>query len=139
MRYQAGTEETPMQQNASNRSTSSSLIDSQRVEGTEVFDPSGKHIGAIKRLVLDKLSGRVVYTIASFGGFLGLGGNEYTIPWNKLSYDTELGGYITNITEAQLKGSPDFGLANDDHDDWFDRDNERTLNDYYDTPYYWST
>jgi hypothetical protein len=139
MRYQAGTEETPMQQNASNRSTSSSLIDSQRVEGTEVFDPSGKHIGAIKRLVLDKLSGRVVYTIASFGGFLGLGGNEYTIPWNKLSYDTELGGYITNITEAQLKGSPDFGLANDDDDDWFDRDNERTLNDYYDTPYYWST
>lgn len=128
-----------MQQNVSNRSTSSSLIDSRRVEGTEVFDPNGKHIGAIKRLVLDKLSGRVVYTVASFGGFLGLGGNEYTVPWNKLSYDTELGGYVTNITEAQLKGSPDFGLANDDDDDWLDRDDERTLNDYYDTPYYWST
>ena len=128
-----------MQQNVSERSLPSTLIDSKRVEGTEVFDLNGKHIGSIKRLVLDKTSGRVVYTVASFGGFLGLGGNEYTIPWNKLNYDLGLGGYVTDITEAQLKGSPDFGLYNDDDDDWFDRDDERTLNDYYDSPYYWST
>lgn len=122
---------------ASDRSTNSSLIDSQRVEGTEVFDESGKHIGAIRRLVLDKLSGRVVYTIASFGGFLGMGGDEYTIPWNRLSYDTSLGGFVTDITEAQLRGSPDVGRNNDD--DWYDRDSERELNDYYDSPYYWSS
>lgn len=136
-----------MQQDVSSMSTSrstgtssSSLIDSKRVEGTEVFDPTGKHIGTIKRLVLDKVSGRVVYTVAAFGGFLGLGGSEYTIPWNKLNYDTDLGGYVTSITEAQLKGSPEFSVSNNsnDDDDWFDRDNERTLNDYYDTPYYWS-
>jgi sporulation protein YlmC with PRC-barrel domain len=121
---------------ASDRSTDSSLIDSQRVEGTEVYDPAGKHIGSIRRLVLDKLSGRVVYTVASFGGFLGMGGDEYTIPWNRLSYDTDLGGFVTEITEAELRGSPDFGRNNDD--DWYDRDSERELNDYYDSPYYWS-
>jgi len=75
-----------MQQNVSERSLPSTLIDSKRVEGTEVFDLNGKHIGSIKRLVLDKTSGRVVYTVASFGGFLGLGGNEYTIPWNKPAF-----------------------------------------------------
>lgn len=122
---------------ASDRSTNSSLIDSQRVEGTEVYDDSGKHIGVIRRLVLDKLSGRVVYTIASFGGFLGMGGDEYTIPWNRLSYDTSLGGFVTDITEAQLRGSPDVGRNNDD--DWYDRDSEREINDYYDSPYYWSS
>jgi sporulation protein YlmC with PRC-barrel domain len=123
----------------SNRTTgtSTSLIDSKRVEGTDVFDPAGKHIGSIKRLVLDKVSGRVVYTVASFGGFLGIGGDEYTIPWNKLNYDTSLGGYVTDITEAQLRNSPDFGLNNDD--DWFNRDDERLLNDYYESPYYWKT
>jgi sporulation protein YlmC with PRC-barrel domain len=121
----------------SNQTGNSSLIDSKRVEGTDVFDPSGKHIGSIKRLVLDKLTGRVVYTVASFGGFLGIGGDEYTIPWNKLNYDTSLGGYITDITEAQLRNSPDFGLNNDD--DWFNRDDERLLNDYYESPYYWSS
>jgi sporulation protein YlmC with PRC-barrel domain len=121
----------------SNQTSTSALIDSKRVEGTDVFDPDGKHIGSIKRLVLDKLSGRVVYTVASFGGFLGIGGDEYTIPWNKLNYDTSLGGYITDITEAQLRNSPDFGLNNDD--DWFNRDDERLLNDYYESPYYWSS
>ena len=121
----------------SNQTGNSALIDSKRVEGTVVFDPDGKHIGSLKRLVLDKLSGRVVYTVASFGGFLGIGGDEYTIPWNKLNYDLSLGGYITDITEAQLRGSPDFGLNNDD--DWFNRDDERLLNDYYESPYYWSS
>jgi sporulation protein YlmC with PRC-barrel domain len=121
----------------SNQTSTSALIDSKRVEGTDVFDPSGKHIGSIKRLVLDKLSGRVVYTVASFGGFLGIGGDEYTIPWNKLEYDTSLGGYMTDVTEAQLRNSPDFGLNNDD--DWFNRDDERLLNDYYESPYYWSS
>jgi sporulation protein YlmC with PRC-barrel domain len=123
--------------NTSNQTGNTSLIDSKRVEGADVFDPAGKHIGSIKRLVLDKVSGRVVYTVASFGGFLGIGGDEYTIPWNKLNYDTSLGGYITDISEAQLRHSPDFGLNNDD--DWFNRDDERLLNDYYESPYYWSS
>ena len=122
--------------NSTDQSTSSSLIDSNRVEGTEVFDPTGKHIGSIKRLVIDKASGRVVYTVASFGGFLGMGGDEYTIPWNKLNYSLDHGGFITDITEAQLKNSPDFGRNT--NDDYLDRDDERELYDYYDSRYYWA-
>jgi sporulation protein YlmC with PRC-barrel domain len=117
--------------------TNSSLIDSKRVEGTAVYDPNGKHIGTIKRLVIDKVSGRVVYAVAQFGGFLGLGGDEYTIPWNQLNYDTSLNGYVTNITEEELKGSPPFG-RNADDDNYFDRANEATLYDYYGSKYYWT-
>jgi sporulation protein YlmC with PRC-barrel domain len=125
-----------MQNTRSSTTGSSTLIDSKRVEGAEVFDPNGKHIGTIKRLVIDKLSGRVVYTIAQFGGFLGMGGDEYTIPWNKLTYDTSLGGYVTDVTEEQLKGAPDYARNTDDN--WFDRNNERALNDYYGSEYYWA-
>jgi len=121
----------------SDTSGTSSLVDSKRVEGTDVYDPNGKHIGTIKRLVLDKVSGRVVYTVANFGGFLGMGGDEYTIPWSRLSYDTSLGGFVTTVTEEQLRGSPDFGRNNEM--DRYDRDSERELNDYYESPYYWST
>jgi sporulation protein YlmC with PRC-barrel domain len=120
-----------------NETSNSTLIDSNRVEGTDVFDLSGKHIGSIKRLVIDKVSGRVVYTVANFGGFLGMGGDEYTIPWNQLRYDTSLGGYMTDITEEQLKNSPDFG-RNVGDDSAFDRANETTLNDYYGSQYYWT-
>jgi len=115
--------------------TGNALIDSNRVEGTDVLDPNGKHIGTIQRLVIDKISGRVIYTVASFGGFFGLGGDEYTIPWDKLNYNPELGGYQTDITEEQIRSSPEFGRNNDD--DRYDRASEAALFDYYDSPYYW--
>jgi sporulation protein YlmC with PRC-barrel domain len=83
-----------MQTTTTGRNNSvSQLIDSNRVEGTEVYDGEAKHIGSVKRLVIDKVSGRVVYTVISFGGFLGMGGDTYTVPWNTLAYDTNLHGY----------------------------------------------
>lgn len=117
--------------------TPSALVDSKRVEGTKVFDTAGKHIGAVQRLVLDKVSGKVVYTVASFGGFLGMGTEEYTIPWNALTYDVGLGGYRTSITPAQLQESPEFARS-PDNDFWSDRASERTLYDHYRSPYYWT-
>ena len=123
---------------ASTRLTNSNLVDSKRVEGTEVYDTTGKHIGSIKRLVLDKVSGRVVYTVASFGGFLGMGADEYAIPWNALKYDTSRGGYTTNITPEQLRDSPAFSRNPSDNDFWSDRASEQTLYDHYRSPYYWS-
>jgi hypothetical protein len=41
--------------------------------------------------MIEKISGKVAYAVMSFGGFLGMGGEEHTIPWAKLHYDTTLG------------------------------------------------
>jgi hypothetical protein len=111
------------------------LIESDRVEGTSVYDPKGNNIGSIKRLMIEKISGKVAYAVMAFDTFLGMGGDEYTIPWNKLDYDTSLGGYRTDITEEQLRGSPSFYRDRDY--DWTDRNRERELHDYWRTPYYW--
>jgi sporulation protein YlmC with PRC-barrel domain len=115
--------------------TGKPLIESDRVEGTTVYDPNGRDIGSIKRLMIEKLSGRVAYAVMSFGGFLGLGADEHTIPWNKLTYDTSLGGYRTDITEEQLRGAPTF-YRNSNYD-WSDRRREQELHDYWRAPYYW--
>ena len=115
--------------------TGKPLIESDRVEGTAVYDPKGNEIGSIKRLMIEKVSGRVAYAVMAFGGFLGMGEDEHTIPWNKLNYDTSLGGYRTDITEEQLRGAPDF--SRDRSTDWSDRDRERDLHDYDRVPYYW--
>jgi len=53
----------------------------------------------------------------------------------KLTYDPSLGGYRTDITEDQLKGSPAF--SRDRQYDWSDRKREQELHDYYRTQYYW--
>jgi sporulation protein YlmC with PRC-barrel domain len=127
----------PSTTNTDHLTSSSTLIESNRVEGTEVYDTSGKHIGAVKRLVIEKVSGRVVYAIVAFGGFLGMGTDEFTIPWSALKYDTHLGGFATNITSDQLRDSPDVG-RNNRADLWANRDNESSLYDYYGSPYYWT-
>jgi len=111
------------------------LIESDRVEGTSVYDPHGKHLGSIKRLMIEKASGKVAYAVMSFGGFLGLGEDEQAIPWGKLEYDTSLDGYRTDITEEDIRGAPSF-LEEGDFD-WRDRERERALHDYWRMPYYW--
>ena len=104
--------------------TGKPLIESDRVEGTTVYDPAGNNIGSIKRLMIEKLSGRVAYSVMSFGGFLGMGSEEHPIPWSKLTYDTCLGGYRTDVTENQLRGTGT-------------RNREKQLHDHYGVPYYW--
>jgi hypothetical protein len=115
--------------------TGKPLIESDRVEGTTVYDPQGASIGTIKRLMIEKITGRVAYAVMSFGGFLGLGEEEHTIPWNALTYDTSLGGYRTAITEQQLRGAPTFYRSEDYA--WNDRQREQELHDYFGAPYYW--
>lgn len=104
------------------------VIESDRVEGTAVYDPQGTQIGTIKRLLIEKASGRVLYVDVTFGGFLGVGAHHHTIPWDKLSYDTELEGYRTDITEAQVVGAPAF--YGDDRV-WPERSREQELRDYW--------
>jgi PRC-barrel domain protein len=123
------------QTQAASRMTGKPLIESDRIEGTTVYDPKGDSIGSIKRLMIEKISGKVVYAVMSFGGFLGLGEDEHTIPWNKLDYDTTLGGYRTDITAEQLRGAPSF--YRDREYAWSDRNRERELYDYWRVPYYW--
>src|ERR671927_1533302 len=127
--------DTTTRANTSGEMTGKPLIESDRVEGTAVYDPQGNKVGSIKRLMIEKISGRVAYAVMSFGGFLGMGAEEHTIPWNKLTYDTNLGGYRTDITEAQLRNAPAFSKSRDY--DWTDRTREQELHDYYGARYYW--
>ena len=82
--------------------SASSVISSDKVHGTNVFNPNGEKLGSIESLVLDKLSGKVRYAVMEFGGFLGMGTDVYPLPWETLKYDTNLGGYVVTLTREQL-------------------------------------
>src|ERR1700742_919028 len=105
------------------------MIGSDKVAGTAVYGADSTKIGSIERLMIDKMSGKVSYAVLSFGGFLGLGDDHYPLPWHSLKYDTNLGGYITGITESQLKGAPKYG--NETAWNWSDPAQSRSVNDYY--------
>jgi sporulation protein YlmC with PRC-barrel domain len=103
------------------------LIESNRVEGTPVYDPSAKRIGTIHHLIIEKVSGRVVYAVMSFGGFLRMGARTHAIPWEKLRYGPQLGGCRTDITREQLtRASQAYG----DEEVWRDRRREKDVRDH---------
>jgi len=71
--------------------SSSSVISSDRVAGTDVFNPAGDSLGSIDYLVIDKRSGRIRYAVMEFGGILGMGADRYPLPWSMLRYDVDKG------------------------------------------------
>src|SRR4249920_121071 len=82
------------------------VIPAKRVTGTDVYTQRGDHLGEIDDVMIDKRSGEVVNAIMSFGGFLGIGEKYHPLPWQVLTYDTDLSGYVVNVNEAELKKAP---------------------------------
>jgi hypothetical protein len=105
------------------------LIESDRVEGTNVYGPDRSKIGYIERLMIGKKSGKVDYAVLSFGGFMGIGDEHYPLPWSSLDYNEELEGYQVNVTEEQLRTAPKY--ANESEWDWADQSRGRQVYDYY--------
>jgi hypothetical protein len=110
------------------------LIGSDKVEGTKVYGSDNKHIGSIERVIIEKRSGRVAYAVLGFGGFLGLGEDHYPLPWAKLTYDENLGGYRTDVTRDQVERAPKY-RGNEEYD--WNEENGRRVYDYYGVPPYW--
>jgi len=113
---------------------STAAIPAKRVNGTEVYNSSGEHLGEIEDIMIDKPSGEVVYAIMSFGGFLGMGEKFHPLPWQVLHYDTSKDGYVVDLSKEQLKKAPAYS-----RDELSDNDTlwRGKVFDYYDQPPYW--
>jgi hypothetical protein len=119
----------------SDQRETASLIGSDKVEGTAVYGADQQKIGNLQRVMIDKISGKVAYAVVSFGGFLGMGEDYYPVPWPTLKYDTNLGGYLTNLSKDRLDNAPKYSKSTD----WnWNRDNDRRVYDYYKAQPYWS-
>jgi hypothetical protein len=112
-----------------------SLIAADKVQGTSVYNNAGETLGSIEDLMIDKPSGKVVYAIMAFGGFLGIGNQYHPLPWSILHYDPDKGGYVVNLDKRQLEGAPAYDV--DKEPDWNDRSYEDKIHDYYGVGPYW--
>jgi sporulation protein YlmC with PRC-barrel domain len=112
-----------------------SAIRAKKVIGTAVADKSGRKIGEIEDIVLDKQSNNIMFAIVSFGGFLGMGDKYHPLPWSMLDYDPEEDSYIVNVTREQLEAAPaDTVAALTRNDGQAFRDSAYS---YYAAPRYW--
>jgi sporulation protein YlmC with PRC-barrel domain len=104
------------------------VISSERVEGTSVYNADGEKLGSIDDLMIDKVSGQVRYAVLEFGGFLGMGTDRYPLPWNMLKYDTDLEGYVVPLDKSRLEKAPRYE-QNDTPD--YTSEYARSVNDFY--------
>ena len=111
------------------------LIPADKVEGTSVYNPQGDKLGSIEDIMIDKISGKVVYADMSFGGFLGMGDKHFPLPWSVLNYDPDKGAYIVDIDKEKLENAPSF--ARDEDVDWGNEAWDRRVYDYYGVTPYW--
>jgi sporulation protein YlmC with PRC-barrel domain len=81
-------------------------IRAKKVIGTDVKDPTGKSIGKVEDILLEKQSNNIMYAVVGFGGFLGVGEKYHPLPWSVLNYDEDEGAYIVNLTKEQLAAAP---------------------------------
>jgi hypothetical protein len=109
-----------------------SLVLSSRVIGTPVFDRAGTRLGHVDDLSIEKVDGRVIYAIMSFGGFLGIGEKFHPVPCSLLDYDLERAGFTVPLDPSSLKDAPSYSLeelrvlGGPDHRSYGD-----TIFDYY--------
>ena len=110
----------------------STLISSDKVDGTDVYSRSGDHLGTVHDLMIDKRTGHVEYAIMSFGGFLGIGESYHPLPWRMLTYDTTMGGYVVDIDRKQLERAPSYTTTTTP--DWSDRGYRSRVDEYWIPP-----
>jgi hypothetical protein len=111
------------------------LISADKVEGTSVYSREGEKLGSIYGLMIDKFSGRVIYAVMSFGGFLGIGDRYHPLPWSVLTYDPGQGGYVVDLDRNLLEAAPTYGAS--EMPDWADPTWGRRVHDYYGARAYW--
>ena len=121
-----------MSQTAS--TTSGNLIAAGKVEGTNVYNFAGEKLGTVDDIMIDKISGRAIYAVMSFGGFLGMGEMYHPLPWATLKYDANKGGYVVNLDKKMLEAAPNY---DGDSDFEWTPDYGRRVDSYYNVPTYW--
>ena len=115
---------------------SRNLIAADKVNGTTVYDLAGEKLGSVEDVMIDKVTGRVIYAILSFGSFLGMGGKHHPMPWETLKYDAAMGGYVVNLDKTQLESAPSY-----DHAAPFEwtADYGRKVDSHYKVRSYWDS
>ena len=114
---------------------SNSPVKASSIIGTKVVNPNGDNLGDIKEVVIDPRTGRVAYSVVSFGGFLGMGEKLFAIPFSSFKYNATSNDYVLDVSKERLKEAPGF-----DADHWPSMADEKWNRDvykYYDRSPYW--
>lgn len=87
------------------------LRKADHIIGMEINNDQGETLGKVKDLGLDLQNGRIAVVIVATGGFLGMDEKLVAVPPSAFACDKTSKTLRANLDKAQLKGAPDFHMA----------------------------
>jgi sporulation protein YlmC with PRC-barrel domain len=83
------------------------MVSVSRIIGTDVRNQQGERLGQIEDITL-KQDGSINYAVITHGGFLGMGGNQVAVPWDRLQVNAQQERIVLNVSRQQLEQAPRF-------------------------------
>jgi sporulation protein YlmC with PRC-barrel domain len=83
----------------SNPTLQGALLATSSLIGTPVKNPQGEELGTLQDFMIDPQTGRIVSTVLSFGGTLGVGEKRMTIPWETLTVGISKSELVVETTQ----------------------------------------
>ncbi|MDI6875481.1 MAG: DUF2795 domain-containing protein [Methanomicrobiales archaeon] len=84
------------------------LVSTRDIRDAHVRNTAGEDLGAIESLVLDAVSGQVIYAVLGYGGILGYGEKLFAIPWEAITLRPEEREVIIDAARERLESDPGF-------------------------------
>lgn len=104
--------------------------------GDDVRNVAGEDLGEVTDIMLDLETGNIAYAVVDMGGFLGIGGKLFAVPWSAMTLDTDEHEFVVDIDKTRLENAP--GFDKDDWPDFSDRAWGKSVHDYYQQAPYWN-
>lgn len=76
--------------------------------GKTVKNSADENLGKLEDIVVDASSGRILYGVLSFGGFMGMGDKLFAIPWESLDLPDHAKNFVLNVSKDRLKTAEGF-------------------------------
>ena len=110
-------------------------LSTSSINGTNVVNMQGEDVGHIEDIMIDLSTGRILYTVLSFGGLFGIGNKLFAVPFESFTVDQNNERFVLDVDKDRLKDAPGF-----DKDNWpstYNRDFQTQVYTYYEVDPYW--
>lgn len=88
------------------------VLSAATLAGDPVKNSAGQDLGKIEDVVIDVSAGTVAYAVISFGGFLGMGGKLFALPWSVLKLNEEQKEFVLDVPREILEQAEGFDKNN---------------------------
>ncbi|MHB8764041.1 MAG: PRC-barrel domain-containing protein [Deferrisomatales bacterium] len=84
------------------------VIRADKINGMQVKNAAGEDLGEVQQILIDADQGRIAYVILASGGVLGVGEDQYIVPFSSLRQNASGEHFTLNMDTQKLKDGPKY-------------------------------